>query len=199
MSTATALAQIPSVMVHPDGRCESESVGPGTRVWGFAHVMAGATVGSHCNICSGAFVESGARIGDRCTIKNGVLVFEGVDIADDVFVGPGVIFTNDLRPRAHITRSGPALVPTHVEEGVTLGAGTVVVCGVRIGHDAFSAAGAVITRDVPPHAFVAGNPARQIDWVCRCGERLQDTLGCACGRRYHQSTDGLEELTDDDQ
>lgn len=190
-------AEQAAVFVHPDGRCESTEVGAGTRVWAFAHILPGAVVGSDCNVCDGAFIENGAVVGDRTTVKNGVLVFEGVHIGSDVFLGPGVIFTNDMRPRAHIKRSGSALVPTVVEDGVTLGAGTVVVCGVRIGHDAFSGAGAVITKDVPPHAFVVGNPARRIGWVCRCGEALDDELACGCGRRFAQHGDGLAELPSD--
>jgi UDP-3-O-[3-hydroxymyristoyl] glucosamine N-acyltransferase len=93
------------VFVHPRGLCESDDVGAGTRVWAFAHVMPGASVGRDCNICGHAFVETGARIGDRVTVKNAVLVWDGVEIGDDVFLGPGVIFTNDLRPRAHIKPS----------------------------------------------------------------------------------------------
>lgn len=181
------------VFVHPDGRCESDSVGAGTRVWGFAHVLSGAVVGGDCNICSSAFVEGGAVVGDRVTVKNGVLIFEGVRIGNDVFLGPGVVFTNDMRPRAHIKRAGDSLVPTTVEDGVTLGAGTIVVCGVTIGHDAFSGAGAVITSDIVPHAFVVGSPARQIGWVCRCGERLPASLSCSCGRSYSQAGSTIQE------
>ena len=99
------------VFVHPHGLCESENVGAGTRVWAFAHVLAGAKVGSDCNICDHAYVESGVTIGDRVTVKNRVLLFEGVTIEDDVFLGPAVVFTNDLRPRAPIKRSGDELAP----------------------------------------------------------------------------------------
>jgi acetyltransferase-like isoleucine patch superfamily enzyme len=181
----------PGVFVHPAGLCESDEVGEGTRVWAFAHVLKGAVVGRDCNVCDGAFVEGGARLGDRVTVKNGVLVWDRVSVEDDVFLGPGVVFTNDLRPRAHVKRSGEALVPTTVRRGATLGAGTVVVCGVEIGEHAFVAAGAVVTRDVPAHAFVAGNPARLKGWVCRCGERLGDSSACpACGREHRRDGDG---------
>ena len=88
------------VFVHPHGLCESDEVGPGTRVWAFAHVLAGPRIGRDCNVCDGAFVENGASVGDRVTVKNQVMSFEGVHIADDVFHGPSVIFTNDLRPRS---------------------------------------------------------------------------------------------------
>jgi acetyltransferase-like isoleucine patch superfamily enzyme len=179
------------VRVHPLGLCESDTVGPGTRVWAWAHVLPGARVGVDCNICDHAYVEGGARLGDRVTVKNAVLVFDGVEVGDDVFLGPNVVFTNDLRPRAHVKKQPEALLPTVVEDGVTLGAGTVVVCGTRIGRHSFAAAGSVITRDVPAHAFVAGNPARQRGWVCACGERLDDDLTCAaCGVAHGRSADG---------
>jgi acetyltransferase-like isoleucine patch superfamily enzyme len=189
----------PGVFVHPAGLCESDEVGEGTRVWAFAHVLKGAVVGRDCNVCDGAFVEGGARLGDRVTVKNGVLVWDRVSVEDDVFLGPGVVFTNDLRPRAHVKRSGEALVPTTVRRGATLGAGTVVVCGVEIGEHAFVAAGSVVTRDVPAHAFVAGNPAVRKGWACVCGERLPTSSACsACGREYHEGPRGLVEIASED-
>ena len=173
------------VFVHPAGLCESEEVGSGTRVWAFAHVLAGAVIGANCNVCDGAYVEGGAVVGNRVTIKNQVLIFEGVTIEDDVFLGPAMVFTNDLRPRAHIKRGSESLLPTIVRQGATLGAGVVVVCGTTIGANAFVGAGAVIAKDVPAHAFMVGNPARQIGWACRCAERLDDELNCSvCGRRF---------------
>jgi acetyltransferase-like isoleucine patch superfamily enzyme len=173
----------PAVFVHPQGLCETDQVGPGTRVWAFAHVLPGAVVGADCNICGHAFVEGGARIGDRVTVKNGVLVWDGVTIGNDVFLGPGVVFTNDLRHRAHIKRTGDQLTPTLVEEGATIGANATVVCGTKVGAHAFVAAGSVITRDVPDFAFVAGNPATQRGWVCMCGERLGPDLDCPAGHQ----------------
>jgi UDP-2-acetamido-3-amino-2,3-dideoxy-glucuronate N-acetyltransferase len=181
------------VRVHPLGLCESEDVGSGTRVWAWAHVLPGAQVGQDCNICDHAYVEGGARLGDRVTVKNAVLVFEGVDVGNDVFLGPNVLFTNDLRPRAHVKKGPEALLPTVVQEGVTLGAGTVVVCGTTIGRHAFAAAGSVGTRDVAAHSFVAGNPARHRGWVCECGERLPADLTCSCGRSFEVAEDGLRQ------
>lgn len=189
------MAEAPDgVRVHPLALCESETVGAGTRVWAWAHVMPGAVLGTDCNVCDHAYVEGGAVLGDRVTVKNAVLVFEGVTVGDDVFLGPNVVFTNDLRPRAHVKRGGDALLPTRVEDGVTLGAGTTVVCGTTIGRHAFAAAGSVVTRDVPDHAFVAGNPARQKGWVCSCGERLPEDLRCTdCGREHEATATGLRE------
>ncbi|HEX5493045.1 MAG TPA: acyltransferase [Mycobacteriales bacterium] len=182
------------VFVHPRGLCESDRVGPGTRVWAFAHVLPGARVGAGCNICDGAFVESGAVLGDNVTVKNGTLVFDRVNLGDEVFCGPNVLFTNDLRPRAAIRRGRAEFLPTVVRRGATLGAGAVVVCGTTIGEYAFVAAGAVVTRDVPAYGFVAGNPARRRGWVCACADPLPDPLPdpltCAgCGAGYRPDPD----------
>ncbi|MFP5416068.1 MAG: acyltransferase [Actinomycetes bacterium] len=182
-----------NVFVHPHGLCESDAVGDGTRVWAFAHVLEGAVVGRDCNICDGAYVEGGAVVGDRVTIKNQVMIFEGVTVEDEVFLGPGVIFTNDLVPRAFIKKHGAALDATLVRRGATLGAGVVVVCGTTIGEYAFVGAGAVVTRDVPPHAFVVGNPGRLIGWACTCGLRLRESGCCACGRRWVVGEGGVTE------
>jgi acetyltransferase-like isoleucine patch superfamily enzyme len=174
----------PGVQVHPLGLCESDAVGPGTRIWAWAHVLPGAVVGPDCNICDHAYVEGGVRLGARVTVKNAVLLYDRVDVADDVFLGPNVVFTNDLRPRAHIKRGRDTFLPTFVHTGATIGAGSTVVCGTTIGRYAFVAAGSVVTGDVPPHAFVAGNPARRKGWVCECGGPLDTTLTCTCGLKY---------------
>jgi UDP-2-acetamido-3-amino-2,3-dideoxy-glucuronate N-acetyltransferase len=179
------------VFVHPSGLCESDQIGTGTRIWAFAHVLAGAKIGQDCNICDHAYVEGGVAIGNRVTVKNGVMLFDRVTIEDDVFIGPAVVFTNDLRPRAAIKRSGDELLPTLVQVGATLGAGVLVVCGLTIGAHAFIGAGAVVTRDVPAHGLVVGNPGRMIGWACECGIRLGDDLCCECGRSYKQLSTGL--------
>jgi acetyltransferase-like isoleucine patch superfamily enzyme len=150
-------------------------------------------VGERCNICDHAFVEGGARLGNNVTVKNGVLVFDCVTIEDDVFLGPGVVFTNDMRPRAANKKSHAELDATMVRTGATLGAGVVVVCGTTIGAHAFIAAGATVVADVPAHALMVGNPARAIGWACECGERLAADLRCVCGRAYVHGdlTEGL--------
>jgi UDP-2-acetamido-3-amino-2,3-dideoxy-glucuronate N-acetyltransferase len=182
------------VFVHPRGLCESDTVGRGTRVWAFAHVMSGARVGRDCNVGDGAYIEGGAIVGDRVTVKNQVMIFEGVTIADDVFLGPGVTFTNDRSPRAHIKRSGAELLGTTVGRGATLGARVTVVCGTTIGEYAFIGAGAVVIEDVPAHAFVVGNPGRTLGWACWCGLKLPATLRCSCGREFAQHGTKLREL-----
>jgi UDP-2-acetamido-3-amino-2,3-dideoxy-glucuronate N-acetyltransferase len=177
-------AVVAAAFVHPHALCESTEVGPGTRIWAFAHVMAGAVVGAGCNVCDHCFIESGARVGDRVTVKNGVAIWDLVTIEDDVFLGPNAAFTNDLRPRAAIRRGREALLPTLVRRGATIGANATLVCGITVGEHAFVAAGAVVARDVAAHALVAGNPARRRGWVCACGLRLDADLTCACGARH---------------
>jgi UDP-2-acetamido-3-amino-2,3-dideoxy-glucuronate N-acetyltransferase len=188
--------------VHPQALCESHDIGSGTRIWAFAHVMNGVHIGAECNIGGHVFIEDGAWIGDRVTIKNGVLVWRGVRIDDDAFIGPGVIFTNDLRPRsprmanAAVARRYSAgwLAQTQVGQGASVGAGAVILPGLTIGEYAFVAAGAVVTRDVASHALVMGNPARKKGYVCACGTKLTTKRGmlvCACGRKYHRIARGL--------
>ncbi len=174
----------PTVYVHPKGLCESDRVGPRTRIWAFAHVLPGAEVGADCNVGDHAFIEGGARLGDRVTVKNAVLVWDRVTVEDEVFLGPNMVFTNDLAPRVGFRKAWDELVPTLVRRGASIGANATVVCGVTIGRHAFVAAGAVVVDDVADHGLVVGNPARRIGWMCTCGRRLGEPLACSCGRAY---------------
>ncbi len=185
-----------SVFVHDTARCDATDVGAGTKIWAFAHVMAGARIGAACKIGDHVFIESGAVIGDRVTIKNGALVWDGVVIEHDVFVGPGVVFTNDLVPRAHVVKGREQFLPTYVRQGASIGANATVVCGTTIGRYAMVGAGSVVTRDVGDYALVVGNPAVRSGWVCGCGRRLSPDLRCECGRAYRpvDRADGLEPL-----
>jgi acetyltransferase-like isoleucine patch superfamily enzyme len=186
----------PSVFVHPQALCESETIGPRTRIWAFAHVLAGAVVGADCNLCDHVYVEGGAVIGDRVTVKNGVAVWAKVTVEDDVFLGPGAALTNDLVPRAAFKKPPEEFLPTLIARGATVGANATIVCGVTIGRGAFVGAGAVVVNDVPAHALVIGNPARQVAWICACGERLGAELACAgCGRRYQEHAGGVKLLS----
>jgi len=157
--------------VHPQGICESENVGEGTRVWAFAHVLPGARIGADCNVCDHVFVENDVVIGDRVTIKCGVQVWDGVTLADDVFVGPNVTFTNDPMPRSKVYPD--EFAKTVVGQGASLGGGSVILPGVRIGRSAMVGAGAVVTKDVPPNAIVVGNPARIVGYVDTTPEPAQ--------------------------
>lgn len=159
--------------VHPSAVIDEGAViGADTRVWHFAHVMGGARIGKGCVIGHGCFIGN-VVIGDGVRIQNHVSVFDGVTLEDDVFVGPSCTFTNVKRPRAAISQKH-AFAPTVIRRGATLGAGVTVVCGVTIGEHAMVAAGAVVTRDVPAHALLAGVPGRVHGFVCACGASLDD-------------------------
>ena len=145
------------VFIHDQGLCESTEVGPRTRIWAFAHVLKGAKVGADCNICDGVFVEGGAVIGDRVTVKCGVQLWTGVELEDDVFVGPNATFTNDPLPRSRQWQDEHPR--TIVHRGASIGANATILPGVEIGPGAMVGAGAVVTRAVPAHAVVIGNPA----------------------------------------
>jgi len=170
---------------------EGVSIGRGTRVWAFAHLVGGTVLGEDCNICDHTFIEGGVRIGNRVTVKCGVFLWDGLTIEDDVFIGPGAVFTNDPRPRSKKCLERP--FPTVLKEGCTLGAGSTILPGITIGRWAMVGAGSVVTHNVPDYALVVGSPARWRAWVCRCAEKLFPTsdrfLSCTCGRFYEQITD----------
>jgi UDP-2-acetamido-3-amino-2,3-dideoxy-glucuronate N-acetyltransferase len=159
------------VFVHPSSVCEAADIGPGTRIWHFCHVMAGARIGAGCVLGQGCFVAATAQLGDRVRVQNHVSLFDGVVLEDEVFCGPGVVFTNVSRPRAGFSQRN-AFATTRVCTGATLGANATLCPGITVGPFAFVAAGAVVTRDVPPFAEVAGVPGRQRGWVSRAGQRL---------------------------
>lgn len=168
------------------------SVGAGSRVWHFSHVMAGAVLGEGCNIGQNVFIAATARLGRNVKVQNNVSLYDGVVCEDDVFLGPSCVFTNVSTPRSAVNRRD-AYEPTLVGRGATVGANATIVCGVTLGPYAFVAAGAVVTRDVPPHALVMGVPARVAGWMCRCGLKLADgpVAACeGCGATYERAADG---------
>lgn len=152
-----------SFFVHPQGICESSSVGDGTRVWAFAHVLQGAVIGRDCNICDHVFIENNVIVGDRVTIKCGVQLWDGLRVQDDVFIGPNATFTNDKFPRSKVYQQ--KCQETHLEHCCSIGANAVILPGNRVGAYAMVGAGAVVTSNVPPYAIVAGNPARIIGYA----------------------------------
>lgn len=147
------------------------SIGKNTRIWHFAHVRDGASVGSNCTVGKDCFIDTSVTIGDNVKIQNGVSIYKGVHIDDDVFVGPNVTFTNDPYPRAF--SQNWKILPTHIKKGASIGANATLVCGISIGQYAMVAAGSVVTKDIPDYCLVAGNPARIKDFVCVCGSKLK--------------------------
>ncbi len=176
---------------------DGAQVGAGTKVWHFSHISSGCTIGRNCTIGQNVFVAPGVKVGNFCKIQNNVSIYEGVELSDYVFCGPSMVFTNVQRPRCKYPQRGAAFYAhTPIGEGASIGANATIVCGHRIGSNSFIAAGSVVTKDVPDHAIMMGNPARQRGWACECGEKLDDNLVCPkCGRRYVQGEKGLEEET----
>ena len=167
---------------------EGAIVGGGTNVWHFSHVMKGARIGKDCSLGQNVFVASRAVIGNRCKIQNNVSIYDDVVLGDEVFVGPSAVFTNVINPRAFVVRK-EEYRRTEVGRGASIGANATIVCGHTIGEYAFIGAGAVVTKDVPAYALVAGVPASRIGWVCRCGVTLTDSrrVKCdKCGAMYYK-------------
>jgi UDP-2-acetamido-3-amino-2,3-dideoxy-glucuronate N-acetyltransferase len=166
-------------------------VGAGTRIWHFCHVMKGARIGRGCVLGQNVFVAATAVLGDNVKVQNNVSIYDGVELGDDVFVGPSAVFTNVRTPRSAVSR-GHAFARTVVGPGATIGANATVVCGNALGARCFVGAGAVVTKDVPPHALVVGVPARKVGWMCACGARLQRSLTCEeCGATYELAKGNL--------
>ena len=179
------------ISIHPTALVASKQIGDGTRIWAFVNILAGARIGKDCNICDRCFIENQVVLGNRVTVKCGISLYDGIVLEDDVFVGPDVTFSNDVRPRSG--RHLDAYPRTLVRTGASLGAGAVILPGVRIGRYAMVGAGSLVTRDIPDYALVYGSPARVHGHVCRCGNSLRFENGvatCTCGRGYGLSESG---------
>jgi UDP-2-acetamido-3-amino-2,3-dideoxy-glucuronate N-acetyltransferase len=151
------------VFLHPQSLCESRAVGEGTRIWAFAHVLGGARIGRDCNVCDHVFIENDVVVGDRVTVKSGVQLWDGMRVEDDAFIGPNATFSNDKFPRSKQYQE--AVLQTLIGRGASIGAGAVVLPGIRVGARAMVGAGSVVTHDVPARAIVSGNPARIVGYV----------------------------------
>jgi UDP-2-acetamido-3-amino-2,3-dideoxy-glucuronate N-acetyltransferase len=162
---------------HPQALVETEHIGRDTRVWAFVHILPGARIGSECNLCDHVFIENEVVVGDRVTVKSGVQLWDGVTLEDDVFIGPNVTFTNDPAPRS---RRPPERWPQlTIRKGASIGANATLLPGITVGQYAMVGAGAVVTRSVPPHAVVVGNPARIVRYTDEAGSRAPETATAA--------------------
>ncbi|MEP7381615.1 MAG: acyltransferase [Gemmatimonadota bacterium] len=155
---------------------DGAKIGDDTRIWHFCHVNAGAVIGDRCSLGQNVVVMPRTKIGNNVKIQNNVSVYEGVELEDDVFCGPSMVFTNVINPRSHVSRKHEYRT-TLVRRGATIGANATIICGATVGAYAFIGAGAVVARDVAAYALVVGVPARQVGWVCACGERLPSADG----------------------
>lgn len=169
-----------SVFIHPTAEVsEKAKIGDGTKIWNLAQVREDSVIGRDCVISKNVYIDEKAVLGDRAKAQNNVNVYHGVTIEDDVFLGPSMTFTNDFYPRAF--NADWEITETVVKRGASIGANATVVCGVTIGEYAMIGSGSVVTKDVPAFALVAGNPARRIGWVCKCGRRMDGSVCESCG------------------
>lgn len=170
---------------------EGAFIGEGTCIWHFSHIQKGAKIGKSCNLGQNVNVSEDVIIGNGVKVQNNVSIYSGVELEDYVFLGPSVVFTNDLMPRAKYPKGKNEYMKTLVRSGSSIGANATIICGNIIGKCSMVAAGAVVTKDVPDFAVVAGIPAKQIGWVCECGQRLGESLICSkCEKKYEFSGEG---------
>lgn len=165
---------------------QKAQIGEETKIWQYCVVMGDVNIGKNCNIGAYVFIENGVRVGSGVKIKNNVSLYTGVEIEDDAFIGPNVVFTNVINPRSFVERKNE-FKRTIVKRGASIGANATIVCGNTIGEYALVGAGTVVTKDIPPHAVVVGNPGKIVGYVCKCGGRLNKINGeyvCeTCGKK----------------
>ena len=175
-------------------RDDNVTIGKGTKIWHFSHIQSAAHIGQDCVFGQNVNVSTNVVIGNGCKIQNNVSIYGGVVLEDYVFCGPSMVFTNDLAPRAKYPKCKSEYKKTIVHIGATIGANATIVCGNEIGKWAMIAAGAVITKDVKAYSLMAGVPAKQIGWVCECGNKLPLSLKCSCGREYKKVNNEIEKM-----
>lgn len=190
-ASPSAGSRFPDAFLHPTVEVDQGvTIGSGTRIWHFSHILRYARIGTDCSIGQNCCVGADVVIGNGCRIQNNVSIYEGVTLDDDVFCGPSCVFTNVMTPRSFVSRKAEFL-PTLVKRGASIGANATIVCGNTLGRYCMIGAGAVVIRDVPDHALMVGNPARQIGWVSETGERLGPDLVCPrTADRYEETPDG---------
>jgi len=192
MSEMREDSRFPGVLIHESSYIDDGArVGRGTKIWHFCHILSPTTIGENCSIGQNVMIGPNVRIGDGCKIQNNVSIYDGVELGADVFCGPSCVFTNVNNPRADVSRKDE-FRRTPIGRGASIGANATIVCGHSLGEYCFIGAGAVVTKDVPAFALMAGNPARRIGWMSRAGERLRSDLVCArTGERYKETASGL--------
>jgi UDP-2-acetamido-3-amino-2,3-dideoxy-glucuronate N-acetyltransferase len=174
------------------------TIGEGTKIWHFSHIMTGAVLGKNCNIGQNVVISPQVVLGNNVKVQNNVSLYTGVICEDDVFVGPSAVFTNVINPRSSVVRKSE-YKSTLVKHGVSIGANATIVCGITLGEYAFIGAGTVVTKDVKPYAMVVGNPSRQIGWMSVHGQKLIfDREGFACcyetGKTYRLTNDDVQPI-----
>jgi UDP-2-acetamido-3-amino-2,3-dideoxy-glucuronate N-acetyltransferase len=180
---------------------DGSSIGENSKIWHFCHILPGTSIGKNCILGQNVMAGPDVKIGNGCKIQNNVSIYKGVTLEDDVFCGPSTVFTNVLTPRAFVERKDEFRA-TLVKKGATLGANSTIICGNTLGKYCMVAAGAVVSKEVPDYALVAGVPAKQLGWVCKCGEVISrenqikkvSKINCSrCGLSYFLSESGLKE------
>ncbi|MCL2356146.1 MAG: N-acetyltransferase [Defluviitaleaceae bacterium] len=173
-------------------------IGDGSKIWHFCHVQSGAVIGKNCILGQNVYVGSNVVIGDGCKIQNNVSIYSGVVLENYVFCGPSCVFTNDLTPRSRYPKGSENFIRTLVKQGATIGANATVICGNTVGGHSLIGAGGLVSRDVSDYALMLGVPARQVGWVCGCGEVLSEKFHCsACKRVYVLSETGILTMIND--
>lgn len=182
--------------VHESSYIDNDVIiGKGTKIWHFSHIQKGAIIGEYCSFGQNVNVSNNVQIGNHVKVQNNVSIYEGVCLEDYVFCGPSMVFTNDLTPRAKYPKGSIGYKKTLIKEGASIGANATIVCGHTIGKHAMIGSGAVVTSDVPDYALMVGIPAKQIGYVCECGEVLKDNLCCSkCKRKYALNGNILGEI-----